>query len=182
VTTIDPKPAVVVGPIGSRTDNAPTDGNLHRGLQRNSAVLAPGRWRYRLVAAVVAGACVTLLSLAAWITPEPGGVGSHQQFHLPACGFYVRTGYPCPTCGMTTAFALAVRGRLLQAFATQPAGALAAIATVLVGLTGGYVSLTGRRLDRLTTRINWTIVAVAAGATVLAAWLWLCLQTWLWAH
>ena len=41
-------------------------------------------------------------------------------------------GLPCPTCGMTTAFAHTVRGRWLAAARAQPAGFVAAIATALL--------------------------------------------------
>ena len=45
------------------------------------------------------------------------------------------TGYPCPTCGMTTAFAHLVRGQLWRALWAQPAGFVLAIAVfVLTGL------------------------------------------------
>lgn len=39
------------------------------------------------------------------------------------------TGYPCPTCGMTTAFAHFVRGQWLRAAWVQPAGFVFALGT-----------------------------------------------------
>jgi Protein of unknown function (DUF2752) len=35
---------------------------------------------------------------------------SHQSLGLPACRFKEMTDLPCPSCGMTTSFALLVRG------------------------------------------------------------------------
>lgn len=35
---------------------------------------------------------------------------SHQTIGLPACRFKEMTDIPCPSCGMTTSFALLVRG------------------------------------------------------------------------
>ena len=65
---------------------------------------------------------------------------------IPPCGFHVVTGHPCPTCGSTrTALAL-LRGRLGEAFLTNPL-----FTAVLVGLAlwvaAGAMSLVfGRRL------------------------------------
>ncbi len=41
----------------------------------------------------------------------------------------IRTGLPCPTCGMTTAFANTVRGRFWAAFLAQPTGLILCLAT-----------------------------------------------------
>ncbi len=44
--------------------------------------------------------------------------------------FHATTGLPCPTCGMTPTFALAVHGHLTEAFVNQPAPTWSAIAGV----------------------------------------------------
>ena len=48
------------------------------------------------------------------------------------------TGFPCPTCGMTTAFAHTVRGQWLRAFLVQPAGFVLAVGTI--GVAGVSLS------------------------------------------
>jgi hypothetical protein len=55
----------------------------------------------------------------------------------------IMTGYPCPSCGMTTAFAHAVRGQLVRAFLAQPAGLALALATGVGAVLAGYVLITG---------------------------------------
>ena len=40
--------------------------------------------------------------------------GSHQTLGLPPCRFKEWTKLPCPSCGMTTSFALLVRGDVLN--------------------------------------------------------------------
>ena len=40
------------------------------------------------------------------------------------CGFKQRYSLPCPTCGMTTCALVFARGRIVEAFYIQPAGAL----------------------------------------------------------
>ncbi len=69
-----------------------------------------------------------------------------MQLGLAACGFQQQHGIPCPTCGMTTAFAYAADGRLWSSLQAQPAGLILAVvnaALVVVALwgliTGGNV-------------------------------------------
>jgi len=73
---------------------------------------------------------LALLGAAALVSPDAGGRGTHQQFGLPPCTFRVVFGLPCPTCGMTTAWAYLVRGELGSAFAANVGGALTAILAV----------------------------------------------------
>lgn len=81
----------------------------------------------RLVAGIVAVCCAALLTTASVLRPDPRGFGTHQQLGQGPCGMLVWTGLPCPTCGMTTAFAYTVRGRLLAAARAQPSGMLLAL-------------------------------------------------------
>jgi Protein of unknown function (DUF2752) len=102
-------------------------------------------------------ACAVLLGVAAWLEPSPEGMGTHRALGLPPCGFAYSTGLPCPTCGMTTSFALTVRGRIFSAIVAQPAGfVLCLIAAVLV-IYGTSVAIRGRAIwinwDRIATRL-----------------------------
>jgi len=69
-------------------------------------------------------ASLTVLCVAAGLTPSAARLGTHTQLGLPACGFLSRTGWPCPSCGLTTSFALAIRGRFADAAFVQPFGFL----------------------------------------------------------
>ncbi len=115
-----------------------------------SAVSQPPRaWplasrRARIWAGVLTVCCAAVLGVAIKLKPDSRGYGTHQQLGAAPCGMIVRTGLPCPTCGMTTAFAHTVRGSWWAAFRAQPAGfvlALATIATVVISLR---VVMTGR--------------------------------------
>jgi hypothetical protein len=66
------------------------------------------------------------------ITPSLDGVGTHEKLGLPPCGFLVITGYPCPSCGLTTAFTLILHGRIIDAFIVQPFGVMLFIAFFIV--------------------------------------------------
>ncbi len=58
------------------------------------------------------------------LTPSSAGYGTHQQLGLPPCGFLMITGYPCPSCGLTTSWAYLVRGEILNSLKAQPFGTL----------------------------------------------------------
>jgi len=85
--------------------------------------------------AAYGAACLTLAAvfiLAAWLRPDPSGLGTHTQLHLPPCGFYQVFHKPCPSCGMTTAFAWMIHGHPVRAVRAQPAGAAVFVAAVLL--------------------------------------------------
>ncbi|UCG15543.1 MAG: DUF2752 domain-containing protein [Phycisphaerales bacterium] len=120
-----------------------------------------------------------LLILAALLRPDPSGLGTHRQLRFPECGLVITTGIPCPTCGMTTAFAHAVRGDVLRAVAAQPFGALTALAT----LAAAALSLAGIATGKAWW-INWYRVSPALVVTVMvvlfaAAWAYKVAVVWL---
>jgi hypothetical protein len=100
--------------------------------------------RTRLWAAIALAACGAVLGIAVWMKPDPRGFGTHQQLGSGPCGMLLLTGLPCPTCGMTTAFAHTVRGQWLRAFWVQPAGFALALATVGAVLVLAWVIVRGR--------------------------------------
>ncbi len=58
---------------------------------------------------------------------------THTQLGLQPCTFNTLAGFPCPSCGMTTSFALFVRGDLANSLRANFAGTLlAGIGTVYV--------------------------------------------------
>lgn len=130
----------------------------------------------RLTALGVVAGCVAILGVAAWIDPNPGGVGTHRQLGFGACGFLLTTGLPCPTCGMTTSFAHTVRGQLFSAFWSQPAGALLALLTAGLALLGVVVAITGRRLEVNWYRINPMRVMVGCIVIFLGSWVFKIVQ------
>lgn len=115
--------------------------------------------------------------MAARITPDARGFGTHTQLGLSACSWVVSFGKPCMTCGMTTSFAHAAAGDLGASFRTQPMGAMLAVMTAAASLGGLHMAATGSRLDRLAgglLRPRFVGVMAAFGG---AAWLYK-LATW----
>lgn len=126
--------------------------------------------RNRLGAAGASLACLVLLAFAARLHPNESGLGTHEQVGLGPCLAPILTGYPCPTCGMTTAVAHAVRGQWIMGFQAQPAGLALAITVAAVALMGGWGAITGRtwRLNPLIFSLDR--MAVAAVAIWLLGW------------
>ncbi len=131
-----------------------------------------GRLSRRAAALVVASVTGSVLAAAAWLEPDPSGLGTHQQLNLPPCGWISSGGLPCPTCGMTTAFALAADGRVLAALATQPAGAALAIGSACLLLGATLVLVTGLDLRPALERILTPRFWWGAAGLILVGWGW----------
>lgn len=85
------------------------------------------RWLLAAAGLVLVG----LLTIATQLRPAPEGLGTHQQLGLPPCAFLTLFKIPCPSCGMTTAWAHLVRGNLALAVAANGGGALLGICAAL---------------------------------------------------
>jgi hypothetical protein len=130
------------------------------------------RWTGRLLALVVAAACLTVLGVAIGLKPDPRGIGSHRQLRLQACQFEVQTGMPCPTCGMTTSYAHFVRGELLASLYVQPAGTVLAALTAMGFWAGIYAAVTGRPVHRILRFIPVKYLLWPLFGIVIVAWIW----------
>ena len=138
-----------------------------------------GSGRYRIWTGCLAVMCVGVLLLALSVEPNPSGLGTHTQWNIPACGWVERTGYPCPTCGMTTAFSHVVRGQFIRAFLAQPAGALLAMGFLAGAVWFVYLTLTVRRYDMIFIWIHWRKLVIGVAGVFLLSWSFLCLMAWL---
>lgn len=126
----------------------------------------------RALAAGVFAASATILAVAGTLVPDRSGMGSHRQLGLPPCTSVVLFGYPCPTCGMTTAFAHTVRGQLVAAFRAQPAGLILALATIASAIGSLGALLTGRTWTVNWYRVSPTRVVIVAVVLILGGWLY----------
>jgi hypothetical protein len=106
-----------------------------------------------------------LLATAAWLTPNPQGLGTHRQLGLPPCTIVAWFGIRCPSCGMTTSWSHMLRGQVVAAMQANAGGALLAMVAIACGpwLVGS--GLLGRWLIRppregVTLAIGLVIVIV----------------------
>ena len=90
-------------------------------------------WWVRGLLLFIAAGIVAVLVIAALLNPyNADGTARTQATHrtwplnLPPCTFYANTGLPCPSCGMTTSFALLIRGDVLNSLRANCVGTLLA--------------------------------------------------------
>jgi hypothetical protein len=131
----------------------------------------------RFVWLILLAGCVMLIVMGLHLKPDPRGHSTHEQLHLPPCGFYLYTGYPCPTCGATTAFTWVVHGHPWMGLKTQPFGAIAAfVAVALLGMSLVGIVTAGVPVVRLTRRLSFGL-ALAIMTLLLGSWLYKIVMT-----
>ena len=123
-----------------------------------------------------------VFAVAAILSPydthgRPLSHGTHRQLGLPPCAMKALTGFPCPSCGMTTSISLVMHGDLAAASEANPAGLIVAglglVATVWLAAVAAGIPAGTFTVDET---IKWLTVAGAATATLrwlalAAAWL-----------
>ena len=117
----------------------------------------------RIRGALILVPCIAVLAVSAWLHPNGAGYGTHRELGLPACGFLSQTGYPCPSCGMTTAFADMAHARCADAFLAQPFGVVLFAAVVVLAVAGLGELATGRDMIRYLRPGPWWAVATMSG-------------------
>ena len=122
----------------------------------------------RLRGALVAVPCLAVLWIAHELSPRRAGYGTHENLGLPPCSFLARTGYPCPSCGLTTATTAVVHGEFRAAWFAHPMGFVIVAGLAAVGLLGLAELLGGRDFLRLLRPGAWW--AVVALGSLLGGW------------
>jgi hypothetical protein len=117
-------------------------------------------------------ACVNagVLAIAQRVAPDASGVGTHLQLGLPPCGFLAFTGLPCPSCGLTTAFAHMVRLNLLDAAHVHPVGVALFMVVVVSLLTCGVAAARGWPLEDTLKRLRLGRVAAIICLAAVLSW------------
>ncbi|MCL2701378.1 MAG: DUF2752 domain-containing protein [Phycisphaerae bacterium] len=115
--------------------------------------------RFRLRGLAVLLPCLAVLGVSAWLTPDPRGVGTHEQLGLGTCSMLIDRGWPCPGCGLTTAFASTANGQLVAAFQAQAAGPILLAAVVLLAVAAAVELATGRDQLRRFRPGWWCVIA-----------------------
>ena len=128
-------------------------------------------WDHVLYGALWAG-FLAVLATAAALRPDPSGLGTHTRLHLPPCGFYLVFGKPCPSCGMTTAFALMMHGRPQEALKAQPAGVGVFLAGLALWLYLPFGWARRKPAKHLLDLRPVLPVVLALNALILGVWVW----------
>ena len=127
-----------------------------------------GRWVRGALVALATG-LIGLFAVAIWLKPydaagRPLAQATHTQLGLPPCNMVRLFGRPCPTCGMTTSFALLMHGDVIASLRANFAGTLLAVLLLMVIPLGLTAAVRGRwpgggRAERA---VLWGVIAVVA--------------------
>jgi len=98
----------------------------------------------RSEALVVFVVCASVLAGSWLLIPNAAGTGLVNGLPYRVCLFRAVTHLPCPFCGMTTAFALMARGRVVQAARENVLGPVA-YAITCIGLAAGLYGIITKR-------------------------------------
>ena len=92
---------------------------------------------------------IAMFAAAMWVDPygadgRPLKMGTHTRLGLPPCEFYIIFGKPCPSCGLTTSFALLMHGDIVNSLRANAVGTLLALFCLALIPWSVWISLRGR--------------------------------------
>ena len=137
--------------------------STHRRLRLNNTE--------RATQGIVCFGLATLIVTAAWLTPDPAGLGTHRQLGLPGCTMVTWFGIRCPGCGMTTSWAYTTHGDFEGGIKSNVAGVLLLIMAIVtipflaIGVFTGFKFQ--NRLISFIAAIALSVIALIA----LAEWI-----------
>lgn len=142
---------------------------------------APAARRRRLPVWVRGGlvlaACglIGVFTVAARLDPyhpdgTPRTMETHRQLGLEPCSFKVMTGYPCPSCGMTTSFAHLMHGDVANSLRANWVGTLLAVAWMLAVPWSLLSAWKGRPVWVRDLEMSLLIVVAGLVTLMLARW------------
>ena len=133
--------------------------------------------RERRIAAVISAGIVVLFG-GLWLLQR---IGFDFGLLFGPCGLRMRTGWTCPTCGMTTAALAFARGDVLTAFYVQPAAAFLCSVLVIIAFFAFLISVFGvyfSVFDRLLAEIKLWHVAIGLMVIFAAGWAVTLARAW----
>ena len=120
----------------------------------------PPNYKHMVGEVVITLFCTALLLVPFMLTPNSKLVGTHTQLSLPPCFFHYITGIPCPFCGMTTSFALIVRGDLVHAWVANPWGPLFYLSLLVMNFIYAF-SILKKRPIRIELQLSPLYIVIA---------------------
>ena len=93
---------------------------------------------------------VFVICVSLWLKPDGRLYGTHEQLGLAPCPMIVMWGIPCPSCGLTTSFALMSRGRVARAFEANYSGPF-----LYAGMLGYLALLVAFVVRKQRVKIEW---------------------------
>lgn len=167
-------------------DDLPVARQVRRRFADSAALAHPSVRTKWLVRAVLVGIAVILtgvFGVAFWLNPydadgRPRTMATHTQLGMPPCNFVVFTGKPCPSCGMTTSFALLVRGDITASLKANWVGSILCVMWAVALMWAIASAVWGRMLVIPPERVEviFTIVVGVVLALLLGRWIVVLLQ------
>lgn len=155
------------------TLDAPVPTSFGGGMPAAAAhapAVVPGRWIWRIAWAALFAVPTVVVITAALLTPDPAGHGTHTQLGLPPCGFLVVTGFPCPGCGLTTAFTNMVRFNVVGAAHANPFGIPLFLTTVSMIPIALFGTIRGTHVMDTLERFQADKIAILLATTSVTVW------------
>jgi len=126
-----------------------------------------------------------VFTIAVWLNPynEDGQartMETHRQMGLPPCTFKVMSGLPCPSCGMTTSFALLLHGDLGSSLKANAVGTMLAVLGLLIVPWSLACVISGRRL--LVASMENALLRIIIGFLVLMMFRWFLVLGLAWVY
>lgn len=135
----------------------------------------------------IVGMLVALFIVANRLEPydaqgRPLKMGVHEQLGMKPCNFVRYFGRPCPTCGMTTSFALLMKADVVGSMRANPAGTGFALWLLLLIPWGAISAIRGRWLfgRAIESWLLWGVIATVVLALV--RWAIVIGLPWLWGY
>jgi hypothetical protein len=133
---------------------------------------------------LIAVGLVAVFSVALWLNPydadgQPLRMESHRQLGLPPCTFYELTGLPCPSCGMTTSFALLMHGDLGNSLRANAVGTLLAVFCLALIPWAVFCAARGRPFLVVSLERALTWVVIIFLVLLLTRWVIVLSLAWL---
>ena len=131
----------------------------------------------RLSLLVVGALLAGVFGVAFWLNPydangQPRTMATHTQLGLPPCNFVILAGRPCPSCGMTTSFALLVRGDIRGSLHANWAGTLIAVLWAFTMVWAVASGVVGKPLFIPPGRGELVLTAIVGGVLILMLGRW----------